>query len=74
MNQQEQNTQVVEAYVRAFNAGDMEKLAVLFSPRAEIQGVLGKGLMEKAMSVWVQLVQGLGMQLRLRKCVLKGKL
>lgn len=72
MNQQEQNKKTIEAYVKAFNAGEMEKLAALFSPEAEIQGVLGKGLMDKVMPVWTQLVEGLGMQLKIEEMCAEG--
>lgn len=69
---QEQNKKTVEAYVKAFNAGEMGKLAALFSPEAEIQGVLGKGLMDKVMLVWAQLVEGLGMQLKIEEMCAEG--
>lgn len=72
MNQQEQNKRIVEAYVNAFNTGEMEKLAALFSPEAEIQGVLGKGLMDKVMPLWRQLVEGLGMQLKIEEMCAEG--
>lgn len=72
MNNQEQNKRIVQAYVDAFNAGDMEKLVALFSPEAEIQGVLGKGQMEKVMPVWIQLVEGLGMQLKIEEICAEG--
>lgn len=72
MKQQEQNKKIVEAYVKAFNAGEMEKLAALFSPEAEIQGVLGKGQMEKVMPIWKQLVEGLGMQLKIEELCAEG--
>ncbi|MCY2686334.1 ester cyclase [Salinimicrobium sp. TH3] len=72
MNQQEQNKRIVEAYVNAFNAGEMEKLAALFSPKAEIQGVLGKGLIDKVMPIWRQLVEGLGMQLKIEELCAEG--
>lgn len=72
MNQQEQNKRIVEAYANAFNSGEMDKLATLFSPEAEIQGVLGKGQMDKAMPVWRQLVEGLGMQLKIEEMCAEG--
>lgn len=55
MTQQEQNKQIVQAYVIAFNQGDLEGLRSLFAPEAEIQGVMGKGMMDKVMPVWEQL-------------------
>ncbi|MFD3001831.1 ester cyclase [Pontibacter toksunensis] len=72
MTQQEQNKKIVEAYVKAFNEGNMDILRSLFAPDAEIQGVFGKGLMEKVMPVWEQLVTGLGMQLTIEGMVADG--
>lgn len=43
MKQEEQNKQIIRAYVDALNRGDFEKLRALFDPNAVIQGVLGKG-------------------------------
>lgn len=51
MTQQEQNKKVVQAYVEAFNIGNLNELRALFSPEAEIQGVFGKAPIEKAMPV-----------------------
>ena len=72
MNTQEKNKEVVKDYVEAFNSGEMDKLAALFSADAEIQGVLGKGQMEIAMPVWKQLVEGLGMQLKIEDLIAEG--
>ena len=52
---QEHHKQLVRAYVAAFNQGDLEALRALFAEDAEIQGVLGKGLMDKVLPVWRQL-------------------
>lgn len=54
MSQQEQNENVVRQYVDAFNRGDLEALRGLFAEEAEIQGVLGKGLMDKVLPIWRQ--------------------
>lgn len=72
MSTQEKNKEVVKDYVEAFNSGEMDKLATLFSANAEIQGVLGKGQMEIAMPVWKQLVEGLGMQLKIEELIAEG--
>ncbi|GAB3528648.1 hypothetical protein GCM10027443_06890 [Pontibacter brevis] len=69
MTQQEENKKIVEAYVAAFNEGNMDALRALFAPKAEIQGVFGKALMDKAIPVWRQLVEGLGMQLTIEGMV-----
>lgn len=72
MSKQEQNKQIVRSYVDAFNRGDMDALASLFSPNAEIQGVLGEGLMDKVMPIWRQLVEGLGMKLQIEEMCAEG--
>ena len=69
MSQEDQNKRVVLAYVDAFNRGDLDALRTLFAADAEIQGVLGKGLMEKVMPVWEQLVRGYGMNLTVESMV-----
>jgi steroid delta-isomerase-like uncharacterized protein len=72
MTQQEQNKQVVWQYAEAFNSGDLDALQNLFSPDAEIQGVFGKGLMEKVMPIWRQLIEGLAMQLTIEEMIADG--
>lgn len=73
MDLQEKNKQVVHAYVAAFNRGDLKALRALFSPDAEIQGVLGKGQMEKIMPIWEQLVDSLGMELTIEEIIAEGE-
>ncbi|MFP5286998.1 MAG: ester cyclase [Thermoanaerobaculia bacterium] len=72
MTPQEANKQVVREYVDAFNQGDFERLRSLFAEDAEIQGVLGKGLMDKVMPIWRQLVEGYGMQLTVEDMIAEG--
>jgi steroid delta-isomerase-like uncharacterized protein len=72
MTIQEHNKQVVRDYVEAFNRGDLDALRALFSEDAEIQGVLGKGLMDKVMPIWRQLVEGYGMQLTIEEMIAEG--
>lgn len=72
MTQQEENKRVVQAYADAFNQGNMEELRALFAPEAEIQGVFGKAILDKAFPVWRQLVEGLGMQLAIEGMVAEG--
>jgi steroid delta-isomerase-like uncharacterized protein len=62
MNQEEENKAVVMKYVDAFNRGDLDALRALFADDAEIQGVFGKGLMEKITPIWRQLIEGYGVQ------------
>jgi steroid delta-isomerase-like uncharacterized protein len=62
MNQHEKNKAIVMKYVDAFNRGDLDALRALFADDAEIQGVLGKGLMDKILPIWRQLIEGYGVQ------------
>lgn len=72
MTPQEQNKDVVRQYVEAFNRGDLEALRGLFAEEAEIQGVFGKGLMDRVLPVWRQLVEGYGMQLTVEDMAAEG--
>ncbi len=72
MSPQEQNKNIVRQYVDAFNRGDMDALRSLFAEEAEIQGVLGKGLMDKVMPIWRQLVEGYGIQLTIEDMIAEG--
>ncbi len=69
---EEGNKAIVRAYAGAFNRGDLEALRELFTEDAEIQGVLGKGVIEKVMPIWRQLVEGYGMQLQIEDMVAEG--
>jgi steroid delta-isomerase-like uncharacterized protein len=55
MSLSEANKQVVLNYVEAFNRGDLEALAALFTSDAQIQGVLGWGGLEQALPIWKEL-------------------
>lgn len=66
------NKAIVQAYAEAFNRGDLEGLRLLFNEDAEIQGVLGKGVVDKVMPIWRQLVEGYGMQLQIEDMVCEG--
>ena len=72
MSQENKNKQVVLDYVDAFNRGDLPGLKALFTEDAEIQGVLGKGNMDKIEPIWRQLVDGYGMQLSVEELVCNG--
>lgn len=69
----ERNRKIVRAYVEAFNRGDLDSLKALFAPDAEIQGVLGRGQMEKVLPIWRELVSGYGMQLEIVDMVCEGE-
>ena len=66
------NKAIVQAYAEAFNRGDLEALRELFAEDAEIQGVLGKGVVDKVMPIWRQLVEGYAMQLQIEEMVAEG--
>lgn len=66
------NKAVVEAYVRAFNAGDVEALCGLFHPEALVWGVLGWGAVAAVRPIWEELVAGLGIQLQVDAMVAEG--
>jgi steroid delta-isomerase-like uncharacterized protein len=74
MKTEEQNKQIVEQYAAAFNQGDLATLRDLFAPEAMIQGVMGKGHMDKVIHFWEQLISGLGMQLTIEEMVAEGDL
>lgn len=49
------NKATVNAYVEAFNRGDLDAIASLCTEDVMIQGVLGQGGLTFAMSVWKEL-------------------
>ncbi len=72
MTRTEENKLTVLKYVDAFNRGDLKSLRALFSDEAEIQGVLGKGLMDKVIPIWQQLIEGYGIQLQVDDICAEG--
>lgn len=64
--------QVVLAYVDAFNRGDVDDLCKLFTPDAQIWGVLGWGNIEKARPVWEALIQSLKINLHVDGIISQG--
>jgi ketosteroid isomerase-like protein len=66
MQAEESCKAVVREYVEAFNRGDLQRLKELLADDAEIQGVKGKGTFEKVEPVWRQLIEGYGIQLKLK--------
>jgi ketosteroid isomerase-like protein len=51
-----QNRAVINAYVEAFNRGDIDGVCRQFSSDAEIFGVLARGGLDQAIPIWEQLV------------------
>jgi predicted ester cyclase len=72
MSREEEAKAVVRRYVEAFNRGDVNGLKALLAEGAEIQGVMGKGLIEKIEPVWRQLIEGYGIQLRVEGLIAEG--
>src|SRR4051812_34497759 len=56
----------------AFNRGDLAGQRGLFAADAEIQDVLGDGMMEKALGVWRQLNDGLSINLTIEEMIAEG--
>jgi steroid delta-isomerase-like uncharacterized protein len=72
MTQQEENKAIVFKYVDAFNRGDLDALRALFAGDAEIQGVFGRGLMDKILPIWRQLIEGYGVQFTVEDICAEG--
>lgn len=72
MQQQEENKAIVLKYVDAFNRGDLGALRALFADDAEIQGVLGQGLMDRILPIWRQLIEGYGVQFTVEDICAEG--
>jgi predicted ester cyclase len=72
MKTEERNKLVVQEYVAAFNRGDLNTLQNLVAPDGVIQGVLGKGHLDKVLHIWEQLITGLGMQLTIEEMIAAG--
>lgn len=70
----ESSKAVVHAYVDAFNRGDLEALRALLADDAVIQGVTGVAQeWDRIATVWRQLIEGYGMQLRVEQMVAEGR-
>lgn len=74
MSVEEEAKAVVRQYVTAFNQGDLEVLKTLLAEGAEIQGVMGKGLIERVEPIWRQLIEGYGMQLNIEELIAEGNI
>src|ERR1700738_2750293 len=72
MSVQDQNKAIVQAYVAAFNDGNLQGLRDLFAPSAQIQGVLAAGGLEKAVAIWKQLIEGLSINLTIEEIIAEG--
>ena len=66
------NKHLVLDYVDAFNRGDVEGVCRLFSPDAQIFGVLGWGGVDVARPVWRDLIECLKIQLHVESMIAEG--
>jgi steroid delta-isomerase-like uncharacterized protein len=64
--------QVVQAYVDAFNKGDMHALRTIFAPDALVYGVLGWGKMDQVIPIWQELHTAFKIQLQVEAMVAEG--
>ena len=64
--------ETVRAYVEAFNAADWGRMAELFTPDAEILGVLGTAPIATALNIWRELHAGMGERLQIEALVEEG--
>lgn len=72
MNIESKNQDIVRSYADAFNRGDLTALQSLFAEDAEIQGVLGRGQLDKVVPIWRQLIEGYNMQLTIEEMIAVG--
>jgi steroid delta-isomerase-like uncharacterized protein len=72
MESTEANKQVVQAYVEAFNNGDMPALRAIFAADALVYGVLGWGNMEQVIPVWQELHAAFNIQLKIESMLAEG--
>ena len=73
MNSLETNKSVVRSYVDAFNRGDFAALREIFAEDAEVQGVLGKGTMDKVVGIWQELHSAFGIELTIAEMIAEGE-
>jgi len=72
MENEQQNKDVVRAYVEAINMGDFGRLQGLFAEDADIHGVLGRGSLDIAMPIWRELHGALAMHLEIEALAADG--
>lgn len=63
------NRDLVFSYVEAFNIGHLDGLCQLFTPDAQIFGVLGWGGLDKARPIWEQLIRCFHINLEIQSLV-----
>jgi steroid delta-isomerase-like uncharacterized protein len=68
----EQNKQIVLAYVDAFNGGEMDDLPALFTDDALVYGVLGWGGMDQVVPIWREIKAAFDLQLTVEEIISEG--
>jgi len=68
----EANKEVVRRYVAAFNRGDVGGLRALFTPDAEVQGVLGWGRLDEVVPIWEELHAAFAIELTVEELAAEG--
>jgi len=64
--------QIVQAYVDAFNHGDLDALVALFAPDAVVHGVLGAGGLDVVRPIWQDLMRCFAVNLEVQDLVAEG--
>ena len=64
--------ETVRAYVEAFNAADWDRMGELFTPDAEILGVLGSAPIADALAIWRELHTNMTERLEIADLVEEG--
>src|SRR5579863_5046777 len=65
-------TEIVLAYVDAFNRGDVDAVCPLFTLDAQVWGVLGWGTIEQARPIWKDLMESFQIQLTVNAIIAEG--
>jgi predicted ester cyclase len=68
----ERHKAVVRAYIEAFNRGDLAALRALFTPDAQVYGVLGWGGLPEVEPIWRDLHAAFGIQLTAEQMIAEG--
>ena len=66
---EEENKQIVNDYVDAFNRGDLEALTELFAPDALVYGVLGWGGLNQVVPIWQEIKAAFAIQLHIESII-----
>jgi steroid delta-isomerase-like uncharacterized protein len=68
------NKEIVLAYVKAFNRGDVETMRPLFTRDALVYGVLGWGPLEQVIPIWREIKSAFDIQLQVESMIAEGEI